>query len=194
MTPTLSLGLPNHLRPQAAWLYWQAFGGKLGFVMGPQARALTFLEQVIRADHVIIALDESDRLVGLTGFKSPQGSFAVGDAAAMQRTYGLFGGVWRSIVLGLLSREVDNENFLIDGICVAPHIRGQGLGSALLEAACIEAASRGYSAVRLDVIDANWRAQGLYRRLGFVETKRQSIGLLRHAFGFASAITMVRRL
>ena len=194
MTPTLALGLPAHLRPQAAQLYWQAFGGKLGFVLGPQARALTFLEQVMRSDHVIIALDEGDHLVGLAGFKSPKGSFAAGDAAAMQRTYGLFGGFWRSTVLGLLSHEVDNENFLIDGICVAPQVRGQGVGAALLEAACIEAASRGYPAVRLDVIDANWRAQGLYRRLGFVETKRQSIGFLRHAFGFAAAITMVRRL
>ena len=41
-------------RPQ---LYWQAFGGKLGRVLGPDARALAFLERVIREDHVIVALE-----------------------------------------------------------------------------------------------------------------------------------------
>jgi ribosomal protein S18 acetylase RimI-like enzyme len=44
------------------------------------------------------------------------------------------------------------------------------------------------------VVDNNWRAMALYRRLGFVETQRQSIGLLRHVFGFNTAITMVRQI
>ncbi len=192
--PTLTLGLPDHLRHDAARLYWQAFGGKLGFVMGPEPRAVAFLAQVIRADHVIIALAHDGGLLGLAGFKSRQGSFAAGDAAAMRSAYGLVGGYWRSKLLGMLSNEVDNVNFLLDGICVASPARGMGLGSALLDAICVEAARRGYPAVRLDVIDANWRAQNLYRRLGFVETRRQSIGLLRYVFGFASTITMVRRL
>ena len=50
---SLHCGLPETLRPQAARLYWQAFGGKLGLVLGPEARALRFLERVIRGDHVI---------------------------------------------------------------------------------------------------------------------------------------------
>lgn len=194
MSVSVSLGMPERLRPDAARLYWQAFGGKLGFVMGPEPRALAFLTQVIRTDHVIIALDQDGRLVGLAGFKSPKGSFAAGDAAHMRQSYGMFGGFWRSRLLGLLSSEVDNENFLLDGICVAPSARGHGIGSALLEAVCVEAQGRGYASVRLDVIDANWRAQQLYRRLGFVETRRQGIGLLRLAFGFDYSITMVRRL
>ncbi len=39
VTVTLQTGLPEHLRAEAARLYWQAFGGKLGLVMGPEARA-----------------------------------------------------------------------------------------------------------------------------------------------------------
>jgi ribosomal protein S18 acetylase RimI-like enzyme len=57
-----------------------------------------------------------------------------------------------------------------------------------------EARLRGYPAVRLDVIDSNGRAEALYRRLGFVETKRQHIGILRHVFGFDTAVTMVRQV
>ena len=35
----------------------RGFGGKLGRVMGPEAKALAYLERVIQADHVIIALE-----------------------------------------------------------------------------------------------------------------------------------------
>ena len=43
---TLQFGLPDRLRADAARLYWQAFGSKLGAVMGPEPRALRFLMRV----------------------------------------------------------------------------------------------------------------------------------------------------
>lgn len=46
--------LPPHLKPEAARLYWQAFGGKLGRVLGPDALALRFLDRVIRCDLSLI--------------------------------------------------------------------------------------------------------------------------------------------
>lgn len=194
VSPTLCLGLPPHLRHDAARLYWQAFGPKLGLVLGPERRALAFLQTVIRADHVVIATTREGQLVGLAGFKSPEGSFAMGNTHDMRKFYGIWGGLWRRSLLGLLSSEVDNENFLIDGICVAPSARGQGIGSALLKALCEQAEQRGYPALRLDVIATNTRAQGLYRRLGFVQTAHHDIGLLRFVFRFARSITMVKRL
>ena len=36
-------GLPDHLRHDAARLYWQAFGGKLGRVLGPERLAFALL-------------------------------------------------------------------------------------------------------------------------------------------------------
>lgn len=191
---TLHLGLPGNLRAQAAQLYWQAFGAKLGFVMGPEPRALAYLARVIRADHVIIAVSDQGRLLALAGFKTPQGSFAAGGPADLRTSYGLVGGFWRARLLSWLSSEIDNENFLLDGLCVAPELRGQGLGTELLSAISAEARLRGYPAVRLDVVDSNTRARALYRRLGFVETKRQSIGPLRHIFHFRFAITMLRKV
>lgn len=188
----LHFGLPDALIPEAASLYWQAFGGKLGLVMGPESRALRYLARVIRTDHVIIALSDDGRLLGLAGFKTPQGSFASGGPADLRASYGIFGGTWRARLLGWLSSEVDNENFLLDGLCVDSELRGLGIGSALMDAICVEARHRGYPAVRLDVVDSNWRAQALYRRLGFVTTHQQGIGLLRLFFGFASATTMVK--
>ena len=193
MTGThLQLGLPEPLRADAARLYWQAFGGKLGLVMGPEARALRFLHRAIRADQVIVALDAQGRLLGIAGFKTPRGSFASGGPADLLAVYGTFGAWWRQVLLGWLSDGVDNDHFLLDGLCVDASARSQGLGSALLRAICAEARLRGYASVRLDVIDSNLRAVDLYKRLGFAVTARQSIGVLRWVFGFAGAFTMVR--
>lgn len=190
---TVQRGLPQDQRGAAAVLYWQAFGGKLGQVLGPDARALAFLERVIRADHAIVALQDG-RIVGLAGFKTPYGAFAGGSMADLRLVYGPLGSLWRAALLRLLGRDVDNARFLMDGICVAREARGQGIGSLLVEAICDEARNRGYAEVRLDVVDTNWRARALYERLGFRQGGVEHIGPLRHVFGFQSATMMVRRV
>ena len=189
---TLQLGLPDALRADAARLYWQAFGRKLGFVMGPQARAMQFLIKVIRADQVITAVSAEGKLLGIAGFKTPRGGFASGQAEDLRVIYGVFGSWWRKALFDRLSDEIDNERFLLDGLCVDGPAQGQGLGSALLDAICAEARLRHYSGVRLDVIDSNRRAIALYQRLGFTVVGRQDIGLLRLVFRFSAALTMVR--
>lgn len=187
-------GLPERCRPQAARLYWQAFGGKLGRVMGPEPKALAFLERVMQADHCLYALDPDGNLIGLAGFKTPAGSFSGGDAQDLRGVYGRFGGLWRALLLRLLQSEVDNERFLVDGICVAREWRGNGVGTALIDALFHEARWRGYPAIRLEVIEANVRARALYERMGFIVWRTETLGLLRHVFGFSRSTTMVRDL
>lgn len=191
---TLQLGLPDHLRADAVRLYWQAFGSKLGLVLGPETRALTLLHRAMRADQVIIALSGDGRLLGIAGFKTPKGSFASGQPQDMRAVYGVWGAYWRQTVLGWLSDGVDNDRFLLDGLCVDAASQGQGLGSALLSAITAEARLRGYCAIRLEVIDRNTRAIALYERRGFAVTARQNIGILRWVFKFSAALTMVKPL
>jgi ribosomal protein S18 acetylase RimI-like enzyme len=185
-------GLPEYLRAEAAVLYWQAFGGKLGRVLGPDAKALAFLERVMRADHCLTAYDRSGLLVGLAGFKSAQGSFAGGSEADLRAVYGSIGGRWRAQLLRLLGNDADHSRFLLDGLCVSDTVRGQGVGTLLLEAIVAEGRARGYSAVRLDVVDTNARARALYERRGFVVDRTEPIGPLRLIFGFSAAHTMIR--
>jgi len=184
-------GLPDALRADAVRLYWQAFGGKLGTVMGPEPRALAFLDRVMRADHAFVAVKDG-RLLGMVGFKTPKGSFAGGAMADLVAVYGWLGAAWRAALLELLNRDVDNERFLLDGICVAADARSQGIGARLLAAIEAEAVVRGYASVRLDVIGENWRARALYERQGFVVVRTDRLGPLRHVFGFASSLTMVK--
>lgn len=188
------LGLPEPQRSAAARLYWGAFGDKLGWVLGPESRALHYVAETIRADHAIVALDPDGSLLGIAGFKTMHGSFAGGSLIDMQEAYGMIGAAWRSWLLARLSHEVDNQRFLIDGICVQPGSRGQGIGSQLVSALCDEGRRRGYREIRLEVVDTNVRARRLYERLGFTALKTDGIGLLRLVFRFSAATSMVRPL
>ncbi len=194
MGMTVQYGLPLHLRADAVRLYWQAFGGKLGRVLGPDRLAFALLNRVMRADHAIVALSDTGALLGVVGFKSPQGAFVGGGLADLWAVYGSFGTLWRAGLLWLLERDLDNDRFLMDGICVDDGARGKGVGTALLDAICDEARKRGYPSVRLDVIDTNPRARALYERQGFVPTRTSGIGPLRLIFGFSTTTTMVRSL
>jgi ribosomal protein S18 acetylase RimI-like enzyme len=186
-------GLSDHHRQEAALLYWQAFGPKLGRVLGPERLALSYLARVMRADHCLIALGKDGGLVGLAGFKTSQGSFAGGSTDDLRAIYGPIGGRWRTRVLQLLGNDPpDTERFLLDGLCVSDEVRGQGVGTALLEAIVEEGRRRGYGAVRLDVVDTNARARALYERRGFVLDRTEAIGPLRLIFGFNAAHTMIR--
>ena len=194
MTITIRKGLPATLRSDGARLYWQAFGAKLGRVLGPDARALRFLDRVIAADQCLVALNAEGALLGIAGFKTTGGSFAGGTSADLRAIYGGFGAMWRGTLLLALNREAETDCFLMDGICVSQHARGQGVGSALLSGLYEQAATLGYRSVRLDVIDTNPRARALYEREGFHPVRTAPLGPLKYVFGFASATTMVRQL
>jgi ribosomal protein S18 acetylase RimI-like enzyme len=194
MTARIHHGLPDTLRDAAAVLYWEAFGAKLGRVMGPTPKALAFLAQTLRSNHAVVAISPAGELLGIAGFKSYHGSFAGGDWADLRSVYGVPGAAWRAAALSLLERDVENERFLMDGICVSAQVRGQGVGTLLLNAICAEARARHYRAVRLDVIDTNPRARALYARMGFVEGKTDRMGMLSHIFGFEAATTMIKTL
>lgn len=183
---------PND-RARVAALYWDAFGDKLGKVMGPAAKGRAFVERVARQDHAICAYD-GDTLLGVVGFKTHQGAFVGGTLRDLAAIYGWFGCLWRAALLSMLERDVENERFLMDGIFVVDQARGRGVGTALLDAVAQEATARGFHEIRLDVIDKNARARSLYERRGYRATKEETTGPLRYVFGFSKATTMVRDL
>ncbi len=192
MTYHLQHGLPEGQRMAAARLYWQAFGGKLGPVLGPEQRALRFLTRVMRLDHCIAALDDQSALCAIAGYRTAQGSFAGGEVADFRAIYGRAGAAWRLRILRFLSDDADV--FLLDGISVHRTLRGQGIGTEMILMLCALGRDLGHQAIYLDVIGSNFRAIKLYRTLGFSEQHRKSIGFLRHIFGFDQVITMAKLL
>lgn len=187
-------GIPDRAMAQAAALYWEAFGQKLGTVMGPKAKGLAYINRVLDPSHAISAVDDAGNLLGIVGFKTYDSALVGGGFSDLMAIYGKVGALWRAGLLALLDRDIENKRFLMDGIFVAPDARGKGVGSALLDAIMIEGRNRGYATIRLDVINTNPRAKALYERHGFHPTKTDRLGLLRHIFHFDSATTMVKAL
>ncbi|MBI1220501.1 MAG: GNAT family N-acetyltransferase [Rhodobacteraceae bacterium] len=184
---------PGH-RVEVARLYWQAFGTKLGPIMGPEAQAVDYLARVMREDQVLTATSPKGDLLGMAGFRTSTGAFPLGRWAEMRAVYGIPGALWRAGVMRLLQQDLNPSRFLVDGIAVADTMRGRGIGTALLDALCAEASGRGYVEVGLDVADVNPRARALYERRGFVARDTVRMGLVGPIFGMASVTRMVRRL
>ncbi len=191
--PHIVTGLPEGLEAAAARLYWAAFGAKLGRLMGPEARALGFLTATISHDRMLAALDGAGGLLGIAAYKIAGRGFSAGGLRDFWRHYGA-GTLWRAPPLLLLERKAPPGVLQMDGICVAPGARGQGVGTGLLEALFGFAAEQGLKRITLDVIDSNPRARALYERLGFQPVETTHLGPLRHLFGFAASTRMEREL
>jgi ribosomal protein S18 acetylase RimI-like enzyme len=183
-------GFPADQRAAAANLFWQAFSGKLGKVLGPEEKALALIVRLLDPHFAISAVSEDGRLLGMAGYKTDGGALVGGGLSDMMAVYGLFGGLWRGLLLDLLERDTEPGLLLMDGIFVSAEARGLGIGTALLNAVCETAAANGCAKVRLDVIDTNPRARALYERCGFSATETEETGPLKYIFGFSSATRM----
>ncbi|MGH1577274.1 GNAT family N-acetyltransferase [Planktotalea sp.] len=189
-TIRITKGFHDDERNQVAALYWEAFGEKLSIGLGPDNKALNFLARVADPDFALCARDESGTLLGVAGFKTNEGALINGGLGDLRATYGFLSALWRAALLTIVERKLEQNSLLMDGIFVTKSARGLGLGTALLNAIKQEAETRNCSDVRLDVIDTNPRARSLYEREGFVAGGIQSLGPLKHIFGFSSATEM----
>ncbi len=193
MNVTLHHGLPGAQRRAAARLYWQAFGGKLGAVLGPDARALRHLDRVIDPGKCIAALD-GDRLIGIVGLGTAQGGFAGGAPRDFVHSYGLIGALWRlPALLYVGGTSAPADTLMLDGFSVLPACRGMGVGAALLGAAVRHAETVGCAQIQLDVINTNWRARAFYARHGFALHSQRRIWPLHLLYGFDSVVRMSRK-
>ncbi len=67
--------------------------------------------------------------------------------------------------------EAYDDEYYIDTICVAPHVRGLGIGTKLLYFAEQQARTLGYEKVSLNVEQVKTKARQLYEKQGFVTTE-----------------------
>ena len=187
---SIQTGFADDQRSRVAELYWQAFEGKLGRVMGQGARAVPFIAGALDPRFAVVAVDPGGIVLGVAGFRTDAGGMTGWSLRAMMRSYGWFGGLWRGLVLSLLESTPEPGIMPMDGICVSSQARGQGVGTALLDGIRQQAVLRGYRAVELHVIDSNPKARALYERVGFHACGTAQLGPLRHIFGFSKATAM----
>lgn len=174
-----------------AGLYDEAFGAKFERAIPDKAKRLVLLAGSFEPDFSFVAL-QGDRIVGLAGFQESAGSLTGGlGASQLIDTLGVIRGLWACCVFALFERQPEPGELVMDGIAVDRSVRGQGIGSALLDRITGYAADNGFRSVRLDVIDSNPRARKLYESKGFVATRSERFPYLAWLIGFSGATTMV---
>ena len=186
----IARGLAEQHRDPAAALYMEAFRPLLQPFLGDGSRGIDLLACSLNPAYAIVATC-AGQLAGLAGFQDQDGSLLKVRLRALARSYGPVGGTARLLAMALLlSRRQRPGTLLMDGIAVAPEMRGHGVGTQLLAAVCNHARATGHADVRLDVLDNNPRARALYERVGFVAVGHQSLPFLKRFFGFNSVTEM----
>ena len=194
-SPTIQVcdPLPVNLIDDAAALYLCALADKLVPVLGTGVRARQALAAAIDRRMGIAAVDRG-RLAGVLGIQTAQSGFMNMGIALLRSHYGIFGSLWRTALLSLLHYAPMVGEVYVDGIVVAPHYRGRGVGTGLMHALEVWAMGRGLSLISLEVVDANPRAKTLYGRLGFEVAGEQTAWPIGSLFGFQSSATMIKPL
>jgi ribosomal protein S18 acetylase RimI-like enzyme len=77
-------------------------------------------------------------------------------------------------IVGVLVLEDQPDALLLDNIAVRPECQGGGHGRTLMAFAEAEALRRGFTEIRLYTHALMTENQALYRRLGYVETRRMT--------------------
>lgn len=185
--------LPDDLLADAAALYLSALADKLVPVYGTGLRARRALMGGFNRQMCITAV-ENDRLVGILGIQTAQAEFMDVTINTLRPFYGTLGSLWRMALLALLHYAPMADEAYIDGVAVSPAYRGRGVGTRLIAALEAWATGKGLSIIRLEVVDANPRAEHLYRRIGFEAVREQTAWPVGTLFGFRSSTVMVKTL
>lgn len=186
-------GIAEEYRDTAVDLYESAFGQKFSVAVRSRVSRIELLSKAFQLKHAFGAICDG-QLVGLAGYQDAVGSLTGGIAyRGLTSQLGVLRGTWAAMVFAMYERKPSSNELLMDGIAVAPGMRGQGIGSGLLDLITDYAADQEFERIRLDVVDTNPQARKLYERKGFVETNTEQFEWLRWLLGFGAVTTMVKK-
>jgi len=187
----LTDGFPPVLSPFVAELFWKSYEGKLSYIMGDAADAVTYFTDVANPNFAISAMDHKGELQGIAGFKTSDGAIFPNNFAKLKEIYGFFGAVRRYAMLSTFNRKRSTKTLMMEGIFVSEAIRKHGVGTELLDAVKHRAEQLGCGHVRVNVVDIDPFARIFYEKNGFIATRTRSIGPLRWIFGFRNSTTLI---
>jgi GNAT superfamily N-acetyltransferase len=188
----VEVGLPDRWRGDAARLYYEAFRLKTNFLFGSREHTIAILLSDFAAEQALVAVQD-DRLVGLAGIQHGRPFINVRFKTYV-RVFGWFTALWRYALGIMLHRKARPGELVMDGIAVDENVRGQGVGTKLLQGVIDFAREHGYQTVRLDVVDTNPRARQLYERVGFVATETHHHPQAQRVMGFSASTTMIKHV
>jgi len=177
-------------REQIAQIYYGAFERKLAWLLVREELAIAALAPSL-TEHQLVAL-EGQRIVGVAGLRTRAYGLLDYDRSAFRYAYGRFGGWWRRAALRFADHHVPADTLHVDALAVAADRRGHGIGAQLVAALCAFAIEQRLSAVTLEVVDVNPRAQSFYEQQGFEMIRWRRMPLMKPVAGFG-AVGLMRK-
>ncbi|ACL05810.1 GCN5-related N-acetyltransferase [Desulfatibacillum aliphaticivorans] len=189
---SVCVGLPEEYRKHVAEAYVRTFPHKFETIMGGTEKARQVLERDLNPDCALVASSDGD-FAGVAGINILGTRLVKTRKRTFVRTFGLLSGLLRFGAFRAVSRKAPARELLFDGLVVEEKMRGKGVGSRLLQGVVDYARDRGFSVIKLDVLDTNPRAKALYERTGFKPVKTESYPYL-YSLGFSGVTTMALSL
>ena len=187
--------LPDKQRDAAAELLFDSLKEKFGPVLGDDARAVRLISETFNPAMCLTAMVD-DQLTGLLVLQTKDQAGMEPTLKDMQRHYGGLGGRLRLLKLAILHHDTKDDEMHIGALAVSPTIRGQGVGSKLIDMAELTANQQNKHELSLEVVDINPRARALYERVGFKEVSTRATWPIRWfiKFPFKSGTLMSKPL
>jgi GNAT superfamily N-acetyltransferase len=180
---------PAHLQ-RAAQLYFDAFRRQASPILGINEQAVAFIRRCINPQQALTAVFE-DKLAGFVGLQYGDQSFLRLSLSQFVDRFGWMPGRIRFRQAVLFEQSVGAGDLRIESIAVDPAMRGQGVGTWLLNAATDFAGRQGFKAVHINVPDTASDLFKLCRRVGFNYVSTQTRNFLK-PFNINNFVTLTK--
>lgn len=192
----LPIQLRHGLHPgqvqRAAQLYFDAFRRQISPILGAEPRAVALLRQLMNPKSALAAYQDG-QLVGLAGLEYNGQRFIQPQLPLFIARFGWIVGRIRYRQASLLEQPAPIDQLVISGIAVSPELRGQGIGTWLLNAAVDFASKHGLQAIHINVPNTAPALKQLCQRLGFISTAVQNKHSLK-LFGISTFTTFTKNV
>lgn len=170
----------------------QSGRSSLRYFLGDTERRRRAFEGCVNDDRVI-GIISGDRLVGYASFSLGGKGPLSPTFARFAAEYGVWGALRNLVIFRLTEPWVGSSSFYLYNVQVDNDLRGQGLGSTLMDAIEGVARSLGCRSITLQVTAHN-KAITLYLKKGFMVTGAVKPGLMKRFFPFRCLVNMKRLL
>jgi ribosomal protein S18 acetylase RimI-like enzyme len=189
----IHLGMPEEMRHQAAVICYEGFRRQMESLGVSQTKGIAILERSLDVELALVALQQ-DRLVGFVGLQYENRPFFQFQRSHFMQELGWLRGLLIFLLFNLSATVIQPTEMFINVIVVDAAMRGQGIGTSLINAVFEIARQNQFQAVVLDVVDTNPDAQRLYERMGFIPMRTRKYAYLRHLIGSSAVTTMSKRI
>jgi GNAT superfamily N-acetyltransferase len=182
---------PAHLQ-SVAQLYFDAFRHQVSPILGTRTReqAVTFIRQSINPQQALTAILDG-KLAGFAGLQYGNKNFLQLRLSQFTQYFGWLPGRIHFRQATLFEQPLQDGDIRIESIAVDPAVRGQGVGTWLLNAVTDFAGKQGFRAVHIDVPDIAPDLFQLCRRVGFNYVSTQTREFLK-PFSIKNFVTLTK--